>query len=273
MVDNRLKLRRQGRGIVDVGQKLVQLPLPLDAPDGQGVGIAGLEGVGRGGAGDQSPGQGLHGDEAHVFPAAVLHQPDLLRGGQIAEGELDGVVQAGLHGLPGHRQTVVGQADEPDLPLGPGLQHGLVQPGAVPRPGADGGVVELEQVHIVRVQVFQAGVEVVPEALHGLGRRFGGQDELVPPAGQGIADLFLAVGVGPGGVEEVDAVVQGLLEQAGGLVPRDPLYGQGSEAVFVDGEPGAAQGNLCHGKSPLSIWSGDCILYHTKSAAYVNRDP
>ena len=100
---------------------------------------------------------------------------------------------------------------------------------------------ELIDVDIVGLQIPQAGLQVRPEALRRGGRRFGGEIERVPTVREGVADLLLAVGIEPGGVEEGDARIQRHAEKPGGLLPGDALDGQRPEAVFVDGDAGPAQ--------------------------------
>ena len=114
LLDDGLQLPVHGGGIVDVGDEFVQLALPLHAPDGQGVVELRLPGVGRGGVGDEPAGEALHGDKAHMALLAQVHQGDVPVRGQVAEGELQGVVQAGGSGLLRHAQPVVGDADMPD---------------------------------------------------------------------------------------------------------------------------------------------------------------
>lgn len=135
--------------------------------------------------------------------------------------------------------------EEDDNPATCGIGH--------TRWATHGGVTELQNVHTVGLEVFQAGMQVVPERAGVAGRGLGGQDELPPPAAQGEADLFLAVCVGPGGVKKVNAVVQRLLEQIGGPIPGDTLNGQRAKTVFVDVEPGAAQRNSCHKNPPAFL--------------------
>ena len=239
-------------GILCVREELVQLLLPLDAPDGQGVLKLGLPGVGCGGVGDEPAGKAFHGDEAHVVLSAQVHQVDVPLGGQIAEGELEGLVEAGAHGLLRHAQAVVGDADVADLPLGLGLLHGLIQAGAVPGLGAEGGVVELVEVDVVGFQKAQAGLQVLPEALCGGGGGLSGDEDFLPHVGEGEAHFLLAVAIGAGGVEEIHSRVVGLAQELSGVLRADPLDGQSAEAVFAGHNSRAAQGYRFHGYS--SLW-------------------
>ena len=100
--------------------------------------------------------------------------------------------------------------------------------------GDKGGVVELIDVDIVCIQVSQAGLQVLPQLPARLGVGLGGDYHLVPYACEGIAQLLLAVGVGPGGVKVVYAPVHRLAQEPGGLLFGDALDGQTAKAVFLD---------------------------------------
>ena len=120
--DDSGQLVGQGGGIFDVAQELVQLAFLLNAPDGQHPRKLSKKSVSGGGIGDQAAGEGLHGDEAHVLFPAQLHQLQIGLGGQVAEGELEGLIQPGLDGLLRNGKPVVGDADVADLALGLGLK-------------------------------------------------------------------------------------------------------------------------------------------------------
>ena len=245
-VDDRLALRRHLRGIFDAGQELIQLPVVLNAPDGDHGGLCLHEGGRRQPVPDEAAGQGLHGDEAHVRRPALVHQLQLLGTGEVAEGKLEGVVQPGVDGLVGHGQPVVGDGDVPDLPLALGLQGGLVQAVLPAGLGAEGGVVELVDVDIVGPKGAQALLQVLPHPLRRHRRGLGGDDDFVPHAGKGGPHLLLAVRVGPGGVEVVHAPVVGPAEQGDGLLLGDALNGQTAEALLADHQLRAAQSYCCH---------------------------
>ena len=99
-------------------------------------------------------------------------------------------MQPGRHCLPGHSQTVVDDTDKADIALLPGLLHGFVQAGTVSWPRAKGRIVELIDVDAVGIQLFQAGMQVVPEAIYVSRHDFGGQGELFPPGVEGISRFF-----------------------------------------------------------------------------------
>ena len=233
-----------GRGIGDVAEELIQLMLTLDAPQGQHAVILGQVCVGRPGIVDQTAGQGLHGKEAHACFPAQLHNLQIGFGGEIAEGELEGFIEAGLDGLLCNAEPVVGDADVADLALGFGLEHGFVQTGAVAGLGAEGRVVELIDVDVA--QVGQADLQIGPELLCCCGGGFGGDKDLLTHLPEGQTHLVLGVGVAPGGVEEPDAAVIGLAQQHDRVIIGHTLYGQRAEAVFVDCNAGGAESDHFH---------------------------
>ena len=69
---------------------------------------------------------------------------------------------------------MVGNANVPDFALGLGLQHRLIQSGAIARLGAERRRMKLIQINVVGPEVFQAGLQVLPKGLSigsaGLGR-------------------------------------------------------------------------------------------------------
>jgi hypothetical protein len=125
--------------------------------------------------------------------------------------------------------------------------------------------VELVDVDMVGFQVGEGGMQVLPEFFRGLGHGLGTEGEPVPLAREGGAQLFLAVRVGPGGVEEGHAPLQGQVQDADGGVHVHPLDGQSPEAVLGGGDAGLSQGDGFHGVSPFS--GRECpalfsIFYH-----------
>ena len=215
--------------------------------------LQGGEGVGRGGIGDQPAGQGFHGDKAHVRLFAGLHQLQLLLPGEVAEGELQRLVQAGLDGLVGHGQPVVGDADMADLTLALCLQRRVVEAALIPGPGTEGRVVELIDIHIVRPQVFEGGLQIPPKALRVLGVRLGGDDDLVPDPVQRLAQLYLAVRVPAGRVVKIDPRVIGHAHEADRLRLGNALDRQRAEAVFAYVQSRAAQCDSVHFHPPLAF--------------------
>ena len=105
---------------------------------------------------------------------------------------------------------------------------------------------ELVHVDVVSLEQAQAGLQILPEALHSGGRGLGGDDDVPPHAGKGQAHFLLAVGVGTGGVEIGDAGVVGFAQEHPGVVGGDTLDGQSAKAVLVHSDAGAAQGDSLH---------------------------
>ena len=144
---------------------------------------------------------------------------------------------------------MVGDADVPHHAICLGLQHGLVQAGAVAGLGAEGRIVELIQINVIRPQVVQGGVQILPEFLRVLGGGLGGDVDLASDAVEGLSQLHLAVGVSPGGVEEADARPISLPGQMHRILLRNALDGQRAKTVFVHRDAGAAQSNHIHSKN------------------------
>ena len=136
------------RWVVLIREPLVQLALLLDAPDRRHL-VLRQPGVGRVGVGDEAAGESFHADEAHVGLEGATHDVEVGVGGQIAEGVLEGLVEAALYSLYGNPLTVVGEADMTHLALPLRFQHSFVQAAAVARSGAEGQIMELVEVHIV----------------------------------------------------------------------------------------------------------------------------
>ena len=185
---------------------------------------------------DEASGEAFHGDEAHVVCLALLDEGQFFVGCQVGEGELEGFVEAAVDGFVRHGEAVVGDADVAHFALLLRLQHGFVEAGAVAGLGAEGGVVELVEVDVVGAQQAQACLEVAPKGVGRGGTGFGADDDAVAAVGEGGAELLLAVGVEPGGVEVVHAVVEGLMEKVDGVGKADALDGEGAEAVLGDDE-------------------------------------
>ena len=81
-------LVRQLRTLADALQKLIQLALPLHAPDGHHIFLHRHPGRRGQAVAEQAAGHALHRDKAHAVRAAALDQCELLFPGKIAEREL-----------------------------------------------------------------------------------------------------------------------------------------------------------------------------------------
>ncbi len=141
-----------------------------------------------------------------------------------------------------------GDAQMPDLSRVSGPEQGLQRAA-----GGDGlgqllrrGIVELIQVDVVGLQILQAALNVRRHGLLRAGHALGGQDEAVPDACQAVAQVFLADGVAPGGVDVVDPGLRQPLHQIPGTLPVDALDGDAAEAQTGDPQSGFAQCDVFH---------------------------
>ena len=122
---------------------------------------------------------------------------------------------------------------------------------------------ELVQIDVVRPQIVQGGVQVLPELLRVLRRRLGGKVHLAPDAVEGLSQLHLAVCIGPGGVEEADAHPISFPGQMHRIFLRNALDGQRAKAVFVHRDAGAAQSNQIHSINPPVSQNTLCLYYNS----------
>ena len=102
MVDDGFQLLVHPGRVVDVGKELIQFFLSLDAPDGQHAVVLCLKSIGCRAVGDEAAGEAFHGNEAHLMLLAGVDELQLLLAGDIAERELQRLVQAALNGLARH---------------------------------------------------------------------------------------------------------------------------------------------------------------------------
>ena len=134
--------------------------------------------------------------------------------------------------------------------------------------GAGVGAVELVEVDVVGLQatqrVLHGGDDPAPRgallvrvlagrAAEHRAAELGGEHDLVPAPFQGLADDVLGVAVGVGGVDEVDAGVQRLVDDAGrvlGGIAHGCGEHQGAQGVGADLDAGPAEGAVLHGFSP-----------------------
>ena len=156
------------------------------------------------------------------------------------------LMEAALDSLQRHLLAVVRDAYVVHLALPLGLEHGLVEAAAVVGLGAEVGVVELVDIHVVGLQQPQGGVQVVPEAAHGGVAAFGADHHLVAPPLEGDAQLLLAVGVEARGVEIVHAAVEGAADEAHGVLGADTLDGKGPETVAGHHKACPAESHFLH---------------------------
>ena len=143
-------------------------------------------------------------------------------------------------------------ADMADLALRLCLEHGLVHAGAVAGAVALTGHVELVDIDVVALQQAQGRFQIGPEVLGRLGGGLRGDIQAVPVPAEGKTELFLAVRIGAGRVEEAHAALAGAAEQADGLVRAHALDGKCAEGVLRNGDAGCAECDLFHIGSSLS---------------------
>jgi hypothetical protein len=201
-----------------------------------------LHGCGRVGTFEQSlVARGIHDDHAGIMG---------LRGGEdrcfwlfhrtIVPAE-HGVEVTAEHGLLDLWPIVAGDPDKADQTLCAGAQDGFQSAAGRQRLGAfrfGVQVVELVDVEVVGLQSAQRGFELPARALSIAAAGFAGEDQLMAPALEGLADdLFVfAFAIGARGVDVVDAAV----ERRPIAVGRFAIAAADAEAG--DFEAGAAEG-------------------------------
>ena len=105
---------------------------------------------------------------------------------------------------------------------------------------------DLINVDVIGLEQGKAGFQLLPEILRGLGGGLGGNDDLLPHVAQRAAQLFLAVGVGPGGIKLIHAVFIGPAQQAAGRFHGHALHRQRPKAVLIHDQACPAQANGIH---------------------------
>ena len=118
----------------------------------------------------------------------------------------------------GHMEPVVRYAYMTDLSAFLCLQDCLIEARPVSRKGAERRIVELVDVHIVRLEHLQCGLQVFAQLVACQSSGFRGYEVTVSGnALEGYADLLLAVGISAGGVEECDAGLQCFTKEPDGI--------------------------------------------------------
>ena len=203
-------------------------------------------GVGRGGVGDEAAGERFHCDETHTGVFAGFDYLYIALGCEIAERELQRLIEPGLDSLFCNVLAVVRDADVSDLSGLLGFERRLIEACAVAWLYEIRVIVELIEVYVVRLEHFEAGLEVALELIRVFGLGFGGDHELAANMAESLSELCLTVGIASGCVEKVDAVVKSFLKQIYRLVGRYPLDGEAAEAVFADFDAGFAKCDSLH---------------------------
>ena len=179
--------------MVHIGEPFLKLGLPLDAPDRQHV-VVFCHKCHRGvGVIDETAREALHCDEADVVFLAFADKRNLPVGCEIAERELDCLVEAGGDGILRDLDLVGRDADVPDLSGGLRLEHRLVEPRAVARREDLVRAVELIDIDIVRAQVPEGRREVLLKFLRRFCLRLRCDEDLLAHAVKCLADLLLTV--------------------------------------------------------------------------------
>ena len=153
----------------------------------------------------------------------------------------------------GDRKPVVGDADMPDFSLRLRLKHRLVETGAVAGFWAERRVMELVNIDVIGAQVAQRGFQILSELSTVFGSGFAGDKNLAADSLQRLAQLNLAVGIGPGGVKVSDSALIGHADQAHGLLLRNALNRKRAEPVLINGNSCFSQCYLEHVFFLLSI--------------------
>ncbi len=215
------------------GQKLVQLPFSLDSPDGEHMVILQHIGVGSRGVVDKTSCESFHGDKAHVRRLTFFHKLQLLVRGQIAEGELQRVVESAVDGFMCNRQAMIRDTDVADLSLRFRFQHGLIEPASVPRLRTEGDVVELVNIQVISLQIAKRGLQVLPESRCILRTGLGGEINPAATIRKSCTQFLLTVCIKSCGVIKINPAVKGLVQEVYSLLLGNALYGERSEAVFI----------------------------------------
>ena len=105
---------------------------------------------------------------------------------------------------------------------------------------------ELEQVDVVRPQAAETLLNVGQNGLFVLSGALGGDHHVLADTLKGLAQLLLAVGVGVGGVEVVDAAVHRPADQLHGVGLGNALDGQSAKGGLGDVQFRAAQSDFFH---------------------------
>ena len=223
--------------------------------------VAGEGGVAAEFAGEEAGGEGDAGEDADAFLFGLGEEEV---GGALAEeveDDLDGLDVGVFDGFEGFLDAFDADAVEADFA---GLDEFVEEGkdlGAVVDGG--GGAVELEEFEAVGFEVFEGAVHEGGEILAvvaagGVGVEaaagLGGDVELgvgAVAAEAGEEAFGVAVAVNVGGVEEVDAEVEGFVEGGEGLVIADgaptAADGPATEANGGDFPASAAEGAVFHG--------------------------
>ena len=161
-----------------------------------------------------------------------------------------------------HADAMRRHADVVDPAAAPGLERSGVGPLRVAGVGHFRHVVELKKVDMPGAQHLQAVLNVGEHALAVSGLTLGREHDCPAHVRERKADLFLAVGIGVGGVEIADAALVGRLQQPYGIVLFAALQRQTAYCGLGDDKSGRAERYFFHGNT-LSFCN--YLYYYTKS--------
>ena len=173
--------------------------------------------------------------------------------GQIAEGELERLIETGFRDLEGDVQLMSCPGNMADLSLLFGFQHTLVHTGPIAGPPALGHHMELVYVDIICAQHLQRSVEIFPELLRCLSLGLGRDIDLIPHTGKSLAELLLAVCIGSCGVEIAHAALIGAAKDLYSIRHGDPLDRKRAEGVLRDGDTGASKRDFSHSNTSCNV--------------------
>ena len=118
---------------------------------------------------DQTAGKPLHRDKTDAVFAAGFYELQLLLSCQIAERELNGLIETGLCDFHSNADLVRRAADVMNEPQLLRLEHRLIHPCAVPRLVALSHLMKLIDVDIRRLHLLERRVQILPEGIRSFG--------------------------------------------------------------------------------------------------------
>ena len=131
------------------------------------------------------------------------------------------------------------------------ILHSLVHSAAVARAVADIRLMKLIDINAVGAELCQRRIELTAQLIRGLCAALSRYVHTAAHVVQRLSDLFLAVAVGPGRVEEAHAALIGAAQNRHSCVHVHALYRKRAEGVLGNGNAGSAQCNIFHRDPPL----------------------
>ena len=171
------------------------------------------------------------------------------------------IVKSAFQRLLRHGDSVGGNGDVAYNALPFLLQDPVIDPVLLIGSVNLGGAVKLVNINIIGFEHFKALLQPLLHQLRCGGSRLGGDDDVFSDIAQCPAELVLAVGVGIGGIVEIDSCLISGAENSGGLLLRNPLNGQRAEGRAADGKTGSTETGVLHGKPPFDPYGNDGELF------------